>query len=288
MLWWAGEAYAHGVEQHTGNALWTFDPFVVVPLVGAGLAFAVGTARLLRRAGGGRQALARQTAFYAVGWLALGCALVSPLHELGEQLFTFHMVEHEIIMAIAAPLVVLARPSAPLLWSLPAAARAVVKRTVLQKRMRGALGFLTRPRNATILHGLAIWFWHVPQFFDAAVGDVMLHRLQHLSFLATALLFWWSLLRRSESGEAAWHLFVTMIHTGALGALIALAPHVAYSLQSEHALEFGLTPLEDQQLAGLIMWIPAGTVYATAALFFAALWIKRSGAWRPYGTLQRP
>jgi putative membrane protein len=129
-----------------------------------------------------------------------------------------------------------------------------------------------------LLHGLAIWAWHAPPLFDAAVANIAIHRLQHLSFLLTAILFWWSVLRRSESGVAAWHLFITMLHTGVLGALMALAPRVLYQAQTAAAPEWGLTPLEDQQLAGLIMWVPAGTIYAGAALALTAIWIRQSGS----------
>jgi putative membrane protein len=101
--------------------------------------------------------------------------------------------------------------------------------------------------------------------------------LQHLSFLVSALLFWYSLLRTSRSsGEALWHLFFTMLHMSLLGALLALSPRVLYLAQTAHSLAFGLTPLEDQQLAGIVMWVPAGTIYAGAALFFAARWIRPS------------
>jgi cytochrome c oxidase assembly factor CtaG len=113
--------------------------------------------------------------------------------------------------------------------------------------------------------------------FDAAVASVLFHRLQHLSFLVTALLFWWSVLRRSNCGLAAWHLFVTMLHTSVLGALMALAPRVLYDAQTATAGAWGLTALEDQQLAGIIMWIPAGTVYAGAALAMTSIWIRQSG-----------
>jgi cytochrome c oxidase assembly factor CtaG len=112
--------------------------------------------------------------------------------------------------------------------------------------------------------------------FDAAVVSVAMHRLQHLSFFLTAILFWWSVLRNSESGVAAWHLFITMLHTSILGALMALAPRVLYTAQTATALDWGLTPLEDQQLAGLIMWVPAGTIYAGAALALAAIWVRHS------------
>jgi putative membrane protein len=103
-----------------------------------------------------------------------------------------------------------------------------------------------------------------------------MHRLQHLSFFVTALLFWWSVLRRSDLGVGAWHLFITMLHTSVLGALMALAPRVLYGAQTLHSAEWGLSPLQDQQLAGVVMWVPAGTVYAGAALALTAIWISRS------------
>jgi cytochrome c oxidase assembly factor CtaG len=108
------------------------------------------------------------------------------------------------------------------------------------------------------------------------VTNVTLHRLQHLSFFVTAVLFWWSVLWRSNRGVAAWHLFLTMLHTSILGALMALAPHVLYVAQTRVSQDWGMTPLEDQQLAGVVMWIPAGTIYAGAALALFALWINAS------------
>jgi len=136
--------------------------------------------------------------------------------------------------------------------------------------------WLTRPLNATLIHAVAIWVWHAPVLFDAAVTHELLHRLQHLSFLLSALFFWYSLLRTSRSGEGLWHLFFTMLHTSLLGALLALSPRVLYVAQTAHSLAWGLTALEDQQLAGIFMWVPAGTIYAGAALFFAARWIRPS------------
>jgi cytochrome c oxidase assembly factor CtaG len=91
------------------------------------------------------------------------------------------------------------------------------------------------------------------------------------------MLFWWSVFYRSNPGVAAWHLFVTMMHTGILGALMTLAPKVLYQAQTATAAEWGLTPLQDQQLAGLIMWVPAGTVYAGAAMVLTMIWIRESG-----------
>jgi cytochrome c oxidase assembly factor CtaG len=215
--------------------------------------------------------------FYCGGWLGLVGGLVSPLHWLGEHLFTFHMIEHEIIMAVSAPLLVLANPVGPMLWSLPHRLRVIAGRLMRRHNVTAAWKWLSDGTHATVLHGIAIWAWHAPVLFDAAVTNVVIHRLQHLSFFLTAVLFWWSVFRRSEAGAAAWHVFITMLHTSALGALMTLAPRVLYDAQTATSIAWGLTPLEDQQLAGIIMWIPAGTIYAGAALALAAAWIKQSG-----------
>jgi putative membrane protein len=271
-----GRLLAHGAETHTDEPSWTFDPWIVGPLLILGMLYAAGGLALWQRTGVGRHGRRWQTLAFFSGWLTLAGALVSPLHWLGEHLFTFHMIEHEILMAVSAPLLVVARPIGMLLWSLPRSIRIVAGRLLRQPGVAGAWQWLSAGRNATLIHGIAIWAWHAPTLFDAAVTSVPVHRLQHLSFLLTAMVFWWSVFRRSNPGLAAWHLLVTMLHTSVLGALMALAPRVLYQAQTATAAAWGLTPLEDQQLAGLIMWVPAGTVYAGAALALAAIWIKRS------------
>jgi putative membrane protein len=271
------QAHAHGDTLHD-RVEWTFDTWVLTPLLLSASLYAAGVLVLWRRVGWGRGIQPWQVAAYVVGWLTLTAALVSPLHWLGEHLFTFHMIEHEIVMVLAAPLIAAARPLGALLWGLPKRLRVGLGRLLRTQVLARLWRSLTRPFNATVLHGVAIWIWHAPLFFDAAVTHVPMHRLQHLSFLLTALLFWWSLIRRADYGVAVGHLFVTMLHTSVLGALMALAPRLLYQAQTADALHWGLTPLEDQQLAGVVMWVPAGTVYAGAALAFAALWISQSDA----------
>jgi putative membrane protein len=272
----ASAAHAHGLGQPVDGASWTFDPWIIAPLVVFGGMYAIGALTLSRRRGwnGGTRDW-RDLACLA-GWLSLAGALVSPLHWLGEHLFTFHMIEHEIIMAISAPLIVIARPVGTLLWSLPRRMRLAAGRLMRHPSTRAFWERLSAGRNATLLHAATIWAWHAPGVFDAAVENLLLHRLQHLSFFATAVLFWWSVFRRSDAGAAAWHVFITMLHSSVLGALMALAPRVLYQQQTAAAASWGLTPLEDQQLAGIIMWVPAGTIYAGAALALLAIWIKRA------------
>jgi cytochrome c oxidase assembly factor CtaG len=271
----SGTALAHGGEDHN-RSQWTFDPFVVAPLLVCGALYVTGIVRLWSRAGRGRGVRAWRVLLYAGGWLALATALVSPLHWAGEQLFTFHMVEHEILMAVAAPLVVLGRPAGAVLWAVPRRLRLTAAQVPRTPALRYLWAWLVRPVNATFLHGGAIWIWHEPHLLNASVSNVAVHRLQHLSFLITALLFWWALVRSHRYGAAVCHVFLTMLHMSLLGAFLALSPRVLYVAQTDHATDWGLSPLEDQQLAGLIMWVPAGTIYAVAALVFAALWIRRS------------
>jgi cytochrome c oxidase assembly factor CtaG len=250
--------------------------WITVPLALSAALYGIGAVSLWRHAGVGRGIRTWQAGCYAAGWLVLGLALVSPIHHWGVQLFTIHMVEHELVMAIAAPLIVLARPGAALVWVLLPVARCWVGWALRRSGARGCWAMLTRPGVATITHGVAIWAWHVPRLFEAAWDNVPLHRLQHVTFLVTGLLFWRALVRRRHPGLAAANLFTTMLHTSILGVLIALAPRVLYWSQTMNAGQWGLTPLQDQQVAGLIMWIPAAAVYALAALAFFAEWIRQS------------
>ena len=103
-----------------------------------------------------------------------------------------------------------------------------------------------------------------------------MHAWQHASFLFPALLFWWAVLgaRGPAPGPAMLYLFTTMMHTGALGALFALSGTVWYPAYGDAPLAFGLMPLEDQQLGGLIMWIPGGLAYVVAGLALCLRWIS--------------
>jgi cytochrome c oxidase assembly factor CtaG len=279
-------ALAHAGHLHADPAGWTFDLWISGPIVLAGIAFAVGFARLWSVMEHGHAALARRGLGFIAGWLLLAGALLSPLHELGERLFVAHMNEHEILMALAAPLLVVSRPLGIMLWMLPCGARRAAGSGLRHPALVATWTFATLPLVATVLHGLAIWVWHVPVVYEAALASVTVHRLEHVSFLLTAVLFWWALVWPARGvrdyGTAVAALFATALHTGFLGILIALSPTLLYPLQSAGAAAYGIAPMDDQQLAGLVMWIPAGLVYTAAALVFAALWI--TGARRPGGT----
>lgn len=254
---------------------WTLDLTITAPLALTALLYGSGVGRLWRRAGVGRGVSVLQAVLFAAGWLAMAGALVSPLHDLSRRLFAAHMIEHEAMMIVAAPLLVLSRPIGAMLWALPQGWRRGLGGAARHRAFAAFWAVLTAPLVATILHGIAIWGWHEPRLFQAALGIEWVHWLQHLSFFATALVFWWALVApgRAHHGSAVAHLFATALHTSFLGILLVFAPRLWYAPMPA-AAAWRLTPLEDQQLAGLIMWIPGGLIYAGAALALAASWIS--------------
>jgi len=275
----AAEAHSGHVHWADTATTWSWAPQVVIPLALAAGLYPAGAIRLWRRAGIGRGVRVWQATCFAAGWALLVFALVAPLHWLGGRLFVAHMAEHEILMAAAAPLLVIAQQVA-MLWALPTPWRRGLGGLFRQGVVARSWRWLTLPSVATLLHGIALWVWHVPALYGAALADPWIHWLQHVSFFGTALLFWRALLRGGQGvrGVAVFYLFATSLHTGFLGILLAFARGPFYPAQTAGAPEWGLTPLEDQQLAGLVMWIPAGFVYTAAALALAGLWIARSGS----------
>jgi putative membrane protein len=251
---------------------WSFDPGIVIPL----LLTAVLYVRGATPAHGVSQ---RQKLYFWAGWFFLSLALLSPLHPLGEALFSAHMVQHELLMVVAAPLLVLARPLVALLWGLPMAWRRSLghwaKRNTVQQTWR----FFTHPMTAWCVHAGALWFWHIPRFFQATLDDDGIHSAQHVSFLGSALLFWWSLFYahgKVRYGASVLYLFTTAVHTSILGALLTFASTVWYTDYISKTPAWGLTPLEDQQAGGLIMWVPAGLVYVLGGLVLFADWLRES------------
>jgi putative membrane protein len=225
--------------------------FTLTLIVVIALAYAAGVRRLWQRAGRGRGISLLHALSFTAGTLMLAAAVLSPLHHLAERLLWAHMVQHELLMVIAAPLIVLGRPLQALQWLEP----------VRMPR------WLSDPLIAWVLHAAAIWLWHAPRFFEAAVTSEAWHFVQHVCFLASAILFWWTVLARPNLGAVA-SLFTTMLHTGALGALMTFSRHSWYAGYA----------LEDQQLAGLVMWVPAGLAYPIAALLIGSRWTRPSAA----------
>lgn len=187
------------------------------------------------------------------GLVAIGIALLSPLESMAHDLFSAHMAQHLILIYVAAPLLVLGLPG----LRLPRLVTGVV--------------------TVWVLHVGALWAWHLPSLYSAALRNNPLHGIEHLSFLGTAMLFWSVLLhpdvrRRLAHPAALILVFLTAVASGALGAVLTFATTPLYEV---HAGTTGsLTQLEDQQLAGLVMWIPTGVVYLGAACVLFVKWLR--------------
>lgn len=268
---WLDAAPALGHDTGAGHLEppgWTLDPAILVPLLVTLILFAAGWMRLRARSNRGAARLATRARLFGAGWLVLAIALVSPLHEAGERSFAAHMFEHELIMLVAAPLLVLAEPMAVMLWAFPAGGRRRLGDAAGSRVVSRTWQVLSAPVPATLIQAAALWLWHAPALFDLALANETWHAAQHLSFLVSALLFWTAMLsRRTAAGVAALCLVVTSIVSGALGALMAFATSPWYAGYAQLGMApFGLTPAEDQQVAGLLMWVPGGLVHAGAAL----------------------
>jgi putative membrane protein len=253
---------------------WSFEPGILIPLILTGILYARG-ARISRGVS------VRELLLFWSGWLFLVISLLSPLHPLGEVLFSAHMTQHELLMLVAAPLLILARPLAPMLWGLPIAWRKALGRWSKGPTVRRSWSALTNPLTAWWIQAAALWLWHAPSLFQATLKSDWIHAAQHVSFLASALLFWWSLFYargRAGYGASFLYVFITAIHTSILGALLTFAHGLWYPAYASTTQDWGLTPLEDQQLGGLIMWIPAGLVYLGAGLGLFLLWLRESDA----------
>jgi len=266
----------HHLDAGTVLGWWSWEPLTLFLLILSIVLYAAGLARLWRRAGVGQGIRRWQAARFAGGWLSLLVALVSPLDALGGILFSAHMAQHEVLILVAAPLMVLGRPLAPFLWALPRDVREEAGRVSQAPWLALSWRRLTAPATVFVLHALALWIWHLPGLYQATLDDDFVHALQHLSFFLSAALFWWALIHgrfgRLGYGAAVVYVFATSMHSGILGALLTFAPRLWYPIYQARTSRWGLSPLEDQQLGGLLMWIPGGLVYLVAGLALAARW----------------
>ena len=221
----------------------------------------------------------RSVAYFALGWISLLLALDSPIHEIGEQLFWVHMTQHEILMlgfrALSG-----AQPAAGSLLVRVVAVTAPTLADLGRTRLfRSAWRLISAPVSAWLISALGLWVWHAPWLFTLAIENDWIHAAQHATFFLTALLFWWPLVNGAPSmgyGGALIYVFTTAMHTSILGALLTFARAPWYAAYFKTAPLWNLTPLEDQQLGGLIMWIPAGTLLLAAFLILLVKWMKQS------------
>jgi cytochrome c oxidase assembly factor CtaG len=252
----------------------------VTGLVFSAFVYISGVRHLWRCGGSGHGIRKWETAAFAGGWISMFIALVSPLHPWGEVLFSAHMTQHEMLMLISAPLFVLGRPFIAAMWAIPHASRMRIGSVFNASNLKKVWRRLTAPFVAFVIHAVALWAWHIPFLFQATLNSDLVHTFQHASFFLSALLFWWAIIYGGRGlasyGSGVLYLFITSIHSGLLGVLLTLTSRVWYPAYSVTTASWGLTPIEDQQLGGLIMWVPAGIVYIVAALIMFSGWLRES------------
>jgi cytochrome c oxidase assembly factor CtaG len=271
---------AHGDEIHSVNTPRAFSPWdigVLGVLLIVGTLYRLGALKLSRRGAAGRRF---EPIAFVVGWGVLVLSILPPLDNLSIQFFSVHMIQHELMMLVGAPLLILGRPLQRCIAGLPGSLRRRAARALQADAMSSAWRILTAPLVAWALHGLAIWVWHMPALYDAAVGNEGIHTLQHAMFVGTSALFWWGMVYgrygRAGYGAAVFYVFLTVVHTGILGAMMTFAPTPLYPIYAAPAAAYRIDPLVDQQRAGLLMWIPAGLVLTLLGLALFAAWLGES------------
>jgi putative membrane protein len=198
-------------------------------------------------------------ALFACGLLAIVAALVSPIDILGEQLMVMHMVQHILLLDIAPILLILGLTKVLL--------RPATKR--LQGIERRA-GFLAHPAFAVIAYVGFMWLWHIPTMYDLALRHSNIHSLEHICFFAAGTLYWWHLvspirsrMRLSGMGPVG-YMVSTKLLVGILGIVLAFAPTAIYPFYAHHPHYWGLSPREDQNMAGLVMALEQSIVMGIA------------------------
>lgn len=268
-------AYAHGgdhVHQVGGvNWLtdWTLDPTFVVPL-GLALLYFRGLRRY-RRQGGRRFSRWRQAAM-VLGVVFPATALLSPVDTLSDWSFTWHMLQHELLMSFTVPAILLSQPFLPVVWGLSEVVRQRVFIPVARSlAVQSVLRFITHPVVGLVAYSVALISWHFPFLYDAALRNEAIHIVQHFSFLLGAGLFWWGIITPYPF-QARLHVFlrimlvfVSEIPNIALSALITFSETVLYAYRELPGF-WGGSMLHDQQVGGLLMWVGIG---ATVRLFAA-------------------
>jgi putative membrane protein len=269
LTWFIGSAHAHVAG---GSVLtdwhWRWDVISVLFVFGA--LYVRGWVRL-RKIGG--EAKLSQLIFYALALAAIGTALLSPLDDLASYLLIAHMVQHELLMMLAPPFILLANPVPIFLWGLGERARLqagnLLARHSAIRRVRDFFGWMP---VAWSLYVVNLWAWHYPPFYEAALRDPRVHDIEHILFFLTALVFWWPVIRPVsraapiQYGVRIFYLFLAATQDAVLSGMIALSSNILYPHYETAMRLWDLTPREDQIGGGLVMFGVGSLTYFVAIL----------------------
>ncbi len=248
---------------------WNFAPSILVMLLSQAVLY--GYLIYLARKDGhwGTEVRASHVVYFALGLLLIFTALVTPLDALSnEALFSAHMVQHIVLMLLAPACLLLGTPGYWLqyLYKLPV--------------LKQVLPLITHPLVTLLGFNAVMWIWHAPALYEGALRDPNIHIIEHMMFLAAGVLLWLPIIHavppQHPLGYPARivYLFACMISSSILGAIFTFAPTIAFPFYGDNPLFFGTTPQTDQQLAGLLMWVPGGGIFFIAILVVLGAWLK--------------
>jgi putative membrane protein len=277
---------ARGAFAHVGppvapaalSQTWDWQPAVLLGILAAACLYARGLRRLWQSATAGSGIRFWQAQAFFAGLAVVFAALVSPLDALSSSLFSAHMVQHLLLILVAAPLIMLGDPNVAFVWALPLRWRRSLGRLRSSPAVRGPWFVLRRPAVAWAIAAVSLWGWHLPAFYESALRHQSIHSLEHACLFGSAILFWYVLIVRSGRHGfgygAALAYTLTMAAQGTiLGIAMAFSPAPWYATYAGTTAAWGITPMQDQELAGLIMWIPASVVYLAATVAVFVSWL---------------
>lgn len=238
----------------TLSGRWNLDPVLLAALLGIAVLYL----SCSRRTGSNRE-----TWFFGLGWAATTLALISPLCALSVSLFAARVGQHMILTLVAAPLLALGLPAR--------------RKHIPGQELWGAFAFAA-----------ALWIWHSPGPYDATFLNAAVYWTMHVTTWVAAVFFWWTVLRApvDRLGMSVAATVATGLQMGLLGAVITWARAPLYWPHFATPFEWGLTPLQDQQLGGTLMWVPGGSIFLIAIVVPLALVLRRPASRRSPGSLQ--
>lgn len=256
---------------------WDFRPDVSLTILVAGFLYIFGWRRLRKR-GRGRTASNWRLASYLSGLAVLGLALMSAIDVFQSLLFLMHMIQHLLLVMIAPPLLLLANPMPFILWGLPVRLRQTVSQLFRRRSaFRQGLRKLTPPGKSWFAFIIILIGWHDPGAYNASLRYDWLHDIEHISFFVSGLLYWWHVIGAGPRIHKPLsytfrivYLLGTIPFNMFLGVVIAFAESPIYTYYTTVPRLWGISVLNDQQLGGLIMWIPGSMMYIIATLVIVA------------------
>ena len=266
--------------------VWSWEPSILIGLALWTLGYILLVGPIRKRKGWTPILSWKRQALFHLGTLMAFVALVTPLDHLSDiYLLSAHMIQHMLLLLVAPPLWLLGMPNG---W---------FDAYITSGRVQKFLRWITNPVVAFLIYNFVFWGWHVPTFYDAALYNGYLHIIEHIMFLCVAFIGWWPVLGflpktapRASYPVQMLYLFATMVSSTLLGALISLATSPIYPFYLNAPLVSGVIPLpafangsrlwglsimDDQQIAGLIMWVPVNTLYFIEFMAMLNLWFRR-------------